>query len=546
MYIDIVPNRKSRPAVLLRESRREGSKTHKHTVANISHWDEARIEALKLTLAGKWDGLKPDDKKPDVPESGPIFGTLSALDQVASSIGLWQVLGNSRNAKLIKFLILARIAHQGSRLSAVRWAKNHAVHEVLGLASFDEDDLYAAMDWLAKEQATIEDKLFEMHVKKVGHPPALVLYDVTSSYLEGELNELAARGYNRDGKRGKLQIVIGLLTAPDGEPLAIEVFKGNTGDPKTVDAQIIKLVERFKVKEIVFVGDRGMVKAKGKETLHQHSYRYITALTDPQIRKLLKTNVLQRGLFDERIAEVQADDRRYVMYRDDSTRTKEMHRRDDKIRSLKIQVEKKNATLAKGKRAKPEKALRAMEQWAKKYRVASFVRLTLGDRVLAFDIDAAAMEESALLDGCYVLDTDVAQNVMTKEDVNARYRDLQKVERDFRTMKTGLLELRPIFVRKAQRTRAHAFVSMLGLKVARIAEQRLRKSFGTTDQDPHTDVLDDALVALSRLCILVYTAGDERIASLPRPDARQLQIQDALGVKIKLQTPPKAPAAAPM
>ena len=531
MYIDIVPNRKSKPAVLLRESFRDGGKVHKRTIANIGDWSEARVEALKLTLAGKWDGLKPEDREP---ESGPIYGTLAALDQVASSIGLWQVLGNSRNAKLIKFLILARIAHQGSRLSAVRWAKNHAVHEVLSLGSFDEDDLYSAMDWLAQEQATIENKLFEMHTKKTGHPPALVLYDVTSSYLEGELNELAARGYNRDGKRGKLQIVIGLLTAPDGEPLAIEVFRGNTSDPMTVDAQVTKLVERFKVKEIVFVGDRGMVKAKGQDALHQHSYRYITAITDPQIRKLLKANVLQRNLFDERIAEVQADNRRYIMYRDDATRTKELHRRDDKIRCLKKQVGKKNDALATSKRANPAKALLAMEQWSKKYRIASFVNLTLTDRALSFDIDAAAMAESALLDGCYVLDTDVATDIMTKEEVNARYRDLQNVERDFRAMKTGILEVRPIFVRKAERTRAHVFVSMLGLKVVRTAEQRLRKVFGTTDQDPYTEVLDDALMALSRLCILYYTVGNERIASLPKPDARQAKIQDALDVKIKL------------
>lgn len=531
MFIDVIPNRNSPPAYLLRESSRRGTKTSKHTIANLSHLPRLRIEALRKALAGEFDGLSAADLQPT---SGPIFGPLAALDHVAKSIGLWRALGNDRNANLVKFLILARIAHQGSRLSSVRWAKDYAIEEVLGLESFDEDDLYGALDWLAEKQETLEIKLFNIYTKQTGHPPALVLYDVTSSYFEGELNELAAFGYNRDGKKGKLQIVIGLLTAPDGEPLAVEVFKGNSSDPTTVESQIRKLVERFRIKDIIFVGDRGMVKAKGIDLLNQESFKHITAITDPQIRKLLKDNVFQPTLFDDTIAEVQDGLRRFVLRRDEVTRRREQHRREDKIRRLGGLIEKQNEALHGSPKSSIETALNKIQKWAVRHKIAAFTVLTATDRVLSLAIDPRLKANDGLLDGCYVVETNVQAEVMTKEQVDARYRDLQRVERNFRTMKTGLLEVRPIFVRKARRTRAHVFLSMLALKVVRKAEQQLHETFGTTNDDPHTDVLEDALSALSRLTLNLYTIGGENIATLPQPDARQTKIADALGVKFAL------------
>ncbi len=537
MFIDVVPNRNSPPAFLLRESSRNGTKTNKRTIANLSHLPRLRIEALKKALAGEFDGLSAADLQAT---SGPIFGPLAALDHVASSIGLWRALGNDRNAKLVKFLILARIAHQGSRLSSVRWAKDHAVDEILGLESFDEDDLYVALDWLAERQESLETKLFNLYKKVTGHPPALVLYDVTSSYFEGEQNELGAFGYNRDGKKGKLQIVIGLLTGPDGEPLAIEVFKGNSADPTTVESQIRKIVDRFRIKDIVFVGDRGMVKTKSKALLTEKSFKHITCITDPQIRKLLKDNVIQPTLFDETIAEVVDGDRRFVLRRDDVTRRREQYRREDKIRRLETLIEKQNEALKASSRSSTETALKKVQTWAKRHKIAAFAILTASDRCVACEINPQLKDHDALLDGCYVVETNVQTAVMTKEQIDARYRDLQKVERNFRTMKTGLLEVRPIFVRKAGRTRAHVFLSMLALKVTRAAEQRLNDAFGTTDDDPHADTLKDALSALSRLSLNLYTIGGENIATLPHLDARQTQIADALGVKLVLHRKTRA------
>jgi hypothetical protein len=216
-----------------------------------------------------------------------------ALKQIADALSLGPALGHSRLAKLALFLVLARVAHQGSRLSAVRWAEDQAVAEVLGLGAFDEDDWYAALDDLAARQEKMEKALYRRYVARRGQPPRLFLYDVTSSYLEGEKNALGAYGYNRDGKRGKLQIVIGLLADEAGEPLAVRVFAGNRNDPTTVGEQIRILQQQFQVEELVFVGDRGMVKSKGKEALTAAGLRYITALTDPQIRGLLGQGILQ-------------------------------------------------------------------------------------------------------------------------------------------------------------------------------------------------------------------------------------------------------------
>ena len=218
-------------------------------------------------------------------------------------------------AKLALFLVLARVAHQGSRLSAVRWAQDQAVAEVLGLGKFDEDDLYAALDDLAARQGKIEKALYRRYLARRGQPPRLFLYDVTSSYLEGEKNELGEYGYNRDGKRGKLQIVIGLLADEEGEPLAVRVFEGNRSDPTTVVEQIQILQEQFGVEELVFVGDRGMVKSKGKQALTAAGLRYITALTDPQIRRLLAQGTLQLSLFSEQVCEVQGEGVRYILRR---------------------------------------------------------------------------------------------------------------------------------------------------------------------------------------------------------------------------------------
>lgn len=530
MYIATVPNRNSPPAILLRESYRDTDKVRTRTIANITTWLPERIEALRRTLKGEFDQAA----TVSAPQCAEVFGTLFALKKLADEVGITRALGNATLSKHALFLILARIAHQGSRLSAVRFAQQHAVEDILDLKQFDEDDLYEALDWAAAQQSEIEKKLYSDYVSRTGKPPALVLYDVTSSYFEGEQNELAAYGYNRDGKKGKKQIVIGLLTSVEGEPLAIRVFQGNTSDPHTVFEQIEALKNQFSITEIIFVGDRGMVKAKGKTELNANNMRYITALTDAQVRTLLKKNRIQPELFDDKIAEVEEteDGKRYILRRNDLVRNREAKRVEDKLKRLEILVDARNEKTQKSLRASAEKGLEKLQNWVKKYRLNKFITLTLIDRKIKIHADEAAKAEWMLLDGCYVMETDVGADILTAEQVDTSYRNLQKVERDFRTLKTGFLEVRPIFVRKKTRTEGHVFISMLALKITRAFEERLQKAFGTTEEDPHTPTLDDALEALSRFIFLRYQVNGKSVLRLPQPDDQQHGIFKALGISL--------------
>jgi hypothetical protein len=343
MYVATIPNRNSPPAILLRESFREDGTVKNRTLVNLSHWSPLRIDLLRRLLKGQLDHI---DLDAITPTSGPVFGLLYALKHIATELGLTAALGRTRTAKLALFLVLARVAHQGSRLSAVRWGAEHAVAEVLGLSAFDEDDLYAALDDLCARQEKIEPALYRRYRERRGAPPTLVLYDVTSAYLEGERNALGAYGYNRDGKRGKKQIVIGLLADEEGEPLAVRVFAGNTTDPTTVAGQIRLVKEQFRVEELVFVGDRGMVKSKGKQVLGEVGLRYITALTDPQIRRRLQEGVLQLELFAEQVCEVEADGVRHVLRKNEAEATRQRRRLEDKLAKLHGKLERRNEKVA--------------------------------------------------------------------------------------------------------------------------------------------------------------------------------------------------------
>ena len=526
MYIATVPNRTSPPAILIRESYRDHEKVKSRTIANISNWDPARIEALRRALRGDFDHVTAAD-----PTVGPVFGLLYVLARMAEELGITAALGKSRLGKLALFLVLVRLAHQGSRLSAVRWAEDHAVAEVLGLSPFDEDDLYAALDDLCARQEKLEQILYRSYLRRRGAPPALFLYDVTSSYLEGEHNALGEYGYNRDGKRGKLQIVIGLLADSAGEPLAVRVFAGNTADPVTVADQIKLVKEQFGVEELVFVGDRGMVKSKGKQILKDADLHYITALTDPQIRRLLAEGTLQLGLFHEKVCEVEADGVRYLLRKNESEAAREKHRLEDKLAKLAGRIERRNQQVEASVRCQPEARSRQLQAWIVRYKLTGLVELRLEDRVLALVKNGAAIERALELAGCYIVVSDVSKDRMSGQEIHDSYVGLQKVERDFRAMKTGLLEVRPVFVRKESRTRGHVFACMLALKVSREMERRLQAAFGTTDSDPHTTTLSDALGSLSRLCLLDYPINaDTTVTRLPRPDERQKEILAALGV----------------
>jgi transposase len=428
------------------------------------------------------------------------------------------------------FLIYARVAWQGSRLGAVRWAEDHAVAEVLGLAAFDEDDLYAALDWLQSNQERIERAL----APKV-EPGAAFLYDVTSSYFEGQCNELAAHGYNRDGKRYKKQVVAGLLTDAQGEPLSIQLYPGNTSDPRTFQPTVEKLKVRFGAEEIVVVGDRGMIKKMGKVALGAAGYRYVTALTDPQIRKLLAKKVLTPELFDEEPAAVEHEGRRLILRCNPATRERDAHRRLSQFQRIEQRLAAGNQRLAEKPRAKVETLRKQAQGWVDHYGFSAWLTIEVEDRVVRWKKDEAVATELALLDGCYVLETDVPAAAADTRMVHARYMNLIEVERDFRTMKTGLLELRPIFLRNAERTEGHALVTMLALKLVRALDQRVAP-LGLT--------VEDAIARLSG--VRLVGLGERKLALWRLPDSFAAAQQEILTVlptlpapRLSLKTPAK-------
>jgi transposase len=531
MYVATVPNRNSPPAILLRESFRQNGQVKNRTLANLSRWPAARIEALRRLLRGEFDQRTGEELS--APQLGPCFGLLFVLKQVADALGLGVALGHRRLAKLGLFLVLARVAHQGSQWSAVRWAEDQAVAEVLGLSKFDEDDLYAALDDLAARQERIEKALFRRYLARRGQPPRLFLYDVTSSYLEGQKNELGEYGHNRDGKRGKLQIVIGLLADEEGEPLAVRVFEGNRSDPTTVVEQIRILREPFGVSELVFVGDRGMVKSKGKQALSAAGLRYITALTDPQIRRLLGQGALQLSWFSEQVCEVEAEGVRYIVRKNESEARREQRRLEDKLAKLETKIQARNEQVRTHPRCQPQAGQRAMAAWVGRYKLTGLVEIKLEGTELKLERSEEAITRALDLADCSVVTTDVARADLSAQQVHDSYVSLARVERDFRTLKRGLLEVRPVGVRKESRTRGHVFCCMLALKVSREMERRLRVAFGTTETPADALTLPDALLALTRLCLLHYPVDEKTtVTRLPQPDARQREILQALGATL--------------
>jgi len=452
---------------------------------------------------------------------GPCYGVLGCLDGLAREVGLVQAVGEqSRAQRLALFLIYARLAHQGSRLSAVRWSEDHAVREILQVGSFDEDDLYAALDDLAQRQASIEGALAPKAA--AGQVRTIYLYDVTSVYFEGLENELADFGYNRDGKAGKKQLVAGLLTDGEGEPISIQLYRGNTGDPPTFLDAVQKLKLRFGAEQVALVGDRGMIKRLGKAALGAARFCYVTALTDPQIRALLAKKKLQLELFEDKPAEVELEGKRYVLRCNPQTQARERARRADQWARVQAKITARNRAVEQKPRSDPDSSLKQAQALLTRYRLQGWVQVALAGRQVVWTEDAAARQKQAQLDGCYVIESDLPKEVANPQQVHDRYLDLTKVERDFRTLKTGLLELRPIFLRKEGRTRGHALVCLLALKLARELDRRLAP-LGLTVEDGLEQLkavrlvrLGQSEIGLWRLPTSYPAAQSEVLAVLPK------------------------------
>jgi hypothetical protein len=450
---------------LLRESYRAHGTVLHRTIATVSHCSEAEIAALRLALRHQEDLEHLGTIQDAITlKQGLSCGAVWTVYQVARRLGIAQALGTTRAGKLALWQVSARVIHHGSRLAAVRLAMAHAACDVLGLGSFDEDALYENLAWLTSVQTALEARLYvqRTHTK----PITLFLYDVTRSDLEGTHHELAAFGSNRDGKKGKRQLGIGLLCDEDGHPVSIAVFPGHTQDPQTFAAQSTTVKARFGVHAITFVGDRGMLQGQHIEDLAPQGLHDITAITKPHMEKLLRTETLHMDLFDQEVAEVlAAEGRRYVRRRNPVRAQEVRDTRHAKLATLQAQVAKQNQSLTDHPRANAQGALQKLVAKAEKLRLTDWVELTGEERSITLALNEDAQIEAAKLDGCSVLKTDLTPQQATKEIVHDRYKALASVEPAFRTCKTAHLEVRPLFVRREARTRAHAFVVMLAYQI---------------------------------------------------------------------------------
>ena len=415
---------------LLREFYRDNGKVRHRTLANLSHCSEEEIRAMKLALKHRHNLQELGNVNEDmIVQQGISMVAVWLLWQVAQRLGLVKALGSSQNGKRALWQVLARVIDQGSRLSAVRLASHHAACDVLSLDAFDEDDLYANLDWLAENQDRIENKLFALRYSS--NKPGLYLYDITGSNLKGVCNALAAFGYCRDGKKGKPQVVYGLLCDAQGIPISIQAFPGNTSDTKTFGQQVHKVAERLGGGTVTFVGDRGMIKGpqiKQLQAEKDHEFHYITAITKAQIETLLSKDVIQMELFDQTVAEVTVQkDWRFVLRRN-ATRAEEMSKtRQQKVAKLEKLVQDKNTYLVEHPRASPAVAEREIQAKWKQLRLPD-IELKTKERTISISPQEVAWKEVAKLDGCYCLKTDVAQEQASKEIVHDRYKDLSQVE----------------------------------------------------------------------------------------------------------------------
>lgn len=466
MHIDAVPNRTSRPTYLLRESYREGKKVRKRTLANLSALSDEQIEAIRAVLAGL--DVRPVDELFETLRSRP-HGHVQAVRVAMQRLGFERLIASRPGPERDRVcaMVAARIIAPHSKLATARWWHTTTLPEEFGVEGADEDDLYAAMDWLLERQPRIERRLAARHLEQ----GALALYDLSSSYFEGQCCPLGRIGHNRDGKRNKLQVNYGLLTNRGGCPISVSVYEGNTNDAKTLMPQIERLREEFGLERLVLVGDRGMISHKAIcEQLSQvEGLAWITALKSGQIRSLLEGGALQLGLFDERsLFEFSHPDypgERLVACRNPALAEQRAYKRQQLLQATAQELDKVRRMVEHGKLSgKGEIGVR-VGRVVNKYKVAKHFDLTIEDGHFSYTVLQQQVEAEAALDGLYVIRTNVPKKQMAAEETVRSYKALSDVERAFRSLKTVDLKIRPIHHRLEERVRAHIFLCMLAYYV---------------------------------------------------------------------------------
>ena len=498
MYVAIVPNRGSAPAVLLRESYRDGGKVKNRTLTNLSAWPAERIELLRAVLRG--DQLVPAGEGLEIVRALPHGHVLAALG-TARQIKLDRLLPRAleRRSKLALALIIARLLDPASKLATARALDEttalSSLGATLGLGAVTAKEVYATLDWLGAAQQAIEAALARRHLSD----GTLLLYDVTSTYLEGRACQLARLGYSRDGRRDKLQIIVGLMCTAQGCPVAVEVFEGNTGDPMTLASQVSKLKQRFGLSRVVLVGDRGMITAaRIEQDLAPAGLDWLTALRAPQIQALAgEQGPWQLSLFDQRdMAEINSPEfpgERLIVCRNPALAAERGRKRGELLDATDADLRQIQARVRRAKKPLKGAAQIGMAVGAviNRRKMAKHFHITIADSDLDFTRDAAQIAAEAALDGIYVLRTNVPAESLSTAQAVSSYKSLARVERAFRSLKTVDLELRPVFHWTAPRVRAHVLLCMLAYHL----EWHMRQALAPMLFDDHDRAAGEALRA---------------------------------------------------
>jgi len=544
MHIDVVPNRGSRPAYLLRESFRQGGKVRKRTIANLSTLADDQIDAIRRVLRG--ERLAPASELFEVTASR-IHGDTHAVLSAMRRLGFRELLSSrpSFEAEIVMGLVAARIVAPHTKLATGRWWQTRTLPQDLRIEHATEDDLYQSMDWLLDHQETIEKKLAARHLAEGG----LALYDLSSSYFEGKTCPLAAIGHNRDGKKNKLQVNYGLLTDRRGCPVAVSVYEGNTGDAKTLMPQVEKLKKSFGLERVVLVGDRGMIGQAAVEDLRNIAgLEWITALKSSQIRRLVEGEALQLGLFDKRnLFELTHPDypgERLMACRNVELGKLRAHKRRSLLEATTKELEKVRAMVGRGDLLGAGRIGIRAGRVVNKYKVAKHFDLTIDDARFDFVLREDNVAAEAALDGIYVIRTSLSKSQMSTAETVRSYKALAEVERAFRTLKTVDLEIRPIHHRLAGRVRAHIFLCMLAYYV----EWHMREAWRPllfADEDLAAKATRDPVAPAKRSLAAQEKALAKRLPDETTVHSFRTLVESLSTIVRNTCRPPGAPAGTP-
>jgi len=512
MHIDVVPNRKSRPAYLLRETFREGNKVRKRTIANLSSLSDEQIRGIRAALQNQ--PLYPVETLFNVVGS-KAQGHVEAVRLALSKLSMASLLASrpSRERDLVLAMLAARVLAPNTKLATTRWWHTTTLADDFGVADANEADLYAAMDWLLERQDSIQKKLAKRHLG----PDSLVLYDLSSSYFEGTTCPLARLGYSRDGKKGMLQVNYGVLTDRRGCPVAVSVYEGNTADPETLMPEIERLKRDFEIGEFVMVGDRGMISQKAIHSLRERQgIDWITALKSTSIRTLVGEGHVQMDLFDERnlfeLSHADYPGERLIACRNPALAELRAHKRESLLKATEQLLEKVRQSVAKGRLKGQDKIGVQVGKVINRYKVAKHFDLAIEDDAFSFERRAGSIALEAQLDGLYVIRTSLPESRMDAAECVRQYKALAQVERAFKTLKSVDLRIRPIHHRLENRVRAHILLCVLAYYI----EWHMREAWREltfADEDQAAQATRDPVAPAKR-----SEAAHEKARSRTLPD----------------------------